>query len=79
MNEPLETQSSSWLGGLAESFKRFWFTPADPATPRTELANLSRPCRFHHRYKHAHDLRLVGEGAHKRFVTPHGLPPPDDG
>jgi hypothetical protein len=46
---------------------------------RTELANLSRPCVFHHRYKHAHNLRLVGEGTSKRFVTVHGHPPPDDG
>ena len=46
---------------------------------RTELANLGRPCTFHHRYKHAHDLRLTGEGTSKRFVTVHGHPPPDEG
>ena len=43
---------------------------------RTELDNLSRPCAFHHRYKHQHNLRLAGEGTHKRFVTIDGLPPP---
>jgi hypothetical protein len=45
---------------------------------RTELANLSRPCTFHHRYKHRHDLRLAGVGTHKVFVTIDGLPPPCD-
>ena len=44
---------------------------------RTELANLSRPCTFHHRYKHRHNLRLAGDGTHKHFVTVSGLPPPD--
>lgn len=34
----------------------------------TELANLQRLCPFHHHYKHRHDLRLIGEGTHKRFV-----------
>jgi hypothetical protein len=42
----------------------------------TALWNLCRLCRFHHRYKHQHDLRLAGEGAHKHFVTVDGLPPP---
>jgi hypothetical protein len=44
---------------------------------RTELANLGRPCVFHHRYKHQHDLRLAGTGTNKHFVTVHDLPPPD--
>jgi len=34
----------------------------------TRLSNLNPLCTFHHRYKHAHKLRLVGEGTNKRFV-----------
>jgi len=45
----------------------------------TALWNLCRLCRLHHRYKHQHDLRLSGEGAHKHFVTADGLPPPGSG
>jgi hypothetical protein len=44
---------------------------------RTELANLSRPCTFHHRSKHRHNLRLAGDGTHNHFVAVGGLPPPD--
>jgi hypothetical protein len=32
--------------------------------------NLGRLCPCHHDYKHRHDLRLVGEGTRRRFVTP---------
>ncbi len=34
----------------------------------TRLSNLNPVCKYHHRYKHAHKLRLVGEGTNKRFV-----------
>jgi hypothetical protein len=34
----------------------------------TELWNLQRLCSYHHRYKHTHQLRLVGNGTHKHFV-----------
>jgi hypothetical protein len=47
----------------------------------TALWNLSRLCTFHHRYKHAHDLRLAGDGTHKHFVTPESAgsrSPPND-
>jgi hypothetical protein len=43
---------------------------------RTELANLSRACTFHHRYKHQHNLRFEGEATHKHFVGVGGCPPP---
>ena len=46
------------------------------AAGRTELANLSRACTFHHRYKHQHNLRFEGEGTHKHFVSLGGLAPP---
>ncbi|MBM3672061.1 MAG: DUF222 domain-containing protein [Actinobacteria bacterium] len=35
---------------------------------RTELDNLQKLCRFHHHYKHRHDLRLLGVGTQKTFV-----------
>lgn len=43
----------------------------------TELWNLHRLCRFHHRYKHAHKLRLEGKGTNQRFVParPPSSPP----
>ncbi len=41
---------------------------------RTELCNLRRLCAHHHEYKHAHNLRLEGEGTRQRFV-PRGPPP----
>jgi hypothetical protein len=41
----------------------------------TTLWNLRRLCAHHHEYKHAHNLRLGGEGTRQRFV-PRG-PPPD--
>jgi 5-methylcytosine-specific restriction endonuclease McrA len=40
----------------------------------TALWNLRRLCAHHHQYKHAHDLRLEGEGTRQRFV-PRGPPP----
>ena len=46
---------------------------------RTELANLSCLCIFHHRYKHKHNHRLEGDGVHKHFITADGRPPPDNG
>jgi hypothetical protein len=42
----------------------------------TALWNLNRLCPYHHDYKHAHNLRLEGEGTRKRFVPGRG-PPPD--
>jgi hypothetical protein len=42
---------------------------------RTELANLNRLCRFHHRHKHEHDLRVAGTGTRLRFVTADGHEP----
>jgi hypothetical protein len=49
--------------------------PVD-AGGRTELGNLNSLCRFHHRYKHRHDLRLVGKGTRKRFVPAAQWSPP---
>jgi 5-methylcytosine-specific restriction endonuclease McrA len=40
----------------------------------TALWNLRRLCAHHHEYKHAHNLRLEGEGTRQRFV-PRGPPP----
>ena len=40
----------------------------------TALWNLRRLCGHHHEYKHAHNLRLEGEGTRQRFV-PRGPPP----
>ena len=40
----------------------------------TTLLNLRRLCAHHHEYKHAHNLRLEGEGTRQRFV-PRGPPP----
>ena len=34
----------------------------------TALWNLTRPCHFHHDYKHAHNLRIEGEGTNRHFV-----------
>jgi Domain of unknown function (DUF222) len=42
----------------------------------TALWNLNPLCAFHHEFKHAHDLRLEGEGTRKRLV-PGPSPPPD--
>ena len=58
-----------------------WRLEIDHNIPReeggpTELRNLQRLCRYHHHYKHTHQLRLVGEGTHKHFV-PARPPPPD--
>ncbi|HEY3724780.1 MAG TPA: HNH endonuclease signature motif containing protein, partial [Acidimicrobiia bacterium] len=33
----------------------------------TALWNLTRPCHHHHDYKHAHNLRIVGEGTRRHF------------
>ena len=44
---------------------------------RTELANLNPLCKYHHRYKHRHNLRLVGEGTRKRLVPAAEWMPPD--
>jgi hypothetical protein len=41
----------------------------------TELTNLNRLCRFHHRHKHEHDLRLVGAGTSLHFVPTERGPP----
>ena len=43
----------------------------------TRLSNLNPLCKYHHRYKHAHRLRLVGEGTNKRFVPAAGWNGPD--
>lgn len=40
----------------------------------TALWNLAGLCHFHHDYKHAHNLRLAGEGTNRSFV-PAGRPP----
>ena len=41
----------------------------------TALWNLTRPCHHHHAYKHAHNLRIVGEGTRRHFEP---APDPDD-
>jgi hypothetical protein len=41
----------------------------------TALWNLTRPCHFHHDYKHSHNLRIVGEGTRRRFAPADGAPP----
>ena len=41
----------------------------------TALCNLNRLCRFHHRHKHEHDLRLVGSGTSLHFVPGERGPP----
>ncbi|MSO79380.1 MAG: HNH endonuclease [Acidimicrobiia bacterium] len=43
----------------------------------TRLSNLNPLCKYHHRYKHGHKLRLVGEGTNKRFVPATGWTRPD--
>ena len=45
----------------------------------TELANLNKLCPYHHDEKHRRDLRLVGDGLHKRFVPAAEWIPPDAG
>ena len=57
-----------------------WHLEIDHNIPReeqgpTELWNLQRLCGYHHRYKHAHKLRLEGEGTNKHFVP--ARPPPN--
>jgi hypothetical protein len=42
---------------------------------RTELGNLNRLCHHHHDLKTRNDLRLVGEGLHKRLVPADRAPP----
>jgi hypothetical protein len=42
---------------------------------RTELANLTRLCHHHHDLKTRNDLRLVGDGLHKRLVPADRAPP----
>ncbi len=42
----------------------------------TALWNLTRLCRHHHAYKHAHNLRITGIGTNRNFVPANG-PPPD--
>ncbi|MGZ6967987.1 MAG: hypothetical protein ACXVKN_09640 [Acidimicrobiia bacterium] len=34
----------------------------------TALWNLTRPCHFHHDYKHTHNLRIEGHGTNRHFV-----------
>ena len=43
----------------------------------TRLSNLNPLCKYHHRYKHANKLRLVGEGTNKHFVPAKDRPGPD--
>ena len=43
----------------------------------TEVSNLHALCRWHHQYKHRHDLRLVGEGTDQRFIPAAEWIPPD--
>ena len=50
-------------------------TPISEGGP-TALWNLTRPCHFHHDYKHAHNLRIEGEGTNRQFV-PAPVKPPD--
>ena len=41
----------------------------------TALWNLTRPCRHHHDHKHAHNLRIVGEGTRRHFEPATRAPP----
>jgi hypothetical protein len=41
----------------------------------TALWNLTRPCRHHHAYKHANNLRIEGEGTNRHFVAADRSPP----
>jgi hypothetical protein len=45
---------------------------------RTELPNLNRLCRHHHDLKTRYDLRLAGEGLHKRLVRADRAPPGEE-
>ena len=41
----------------------------------TELGNLNRVCHHHHDLKTRNDLRLVGDGLHKRLIPADRAPP----